>query len=185
MGVAADFGNEDVQTCEVNRKKNWRLFWILVIVVVGLLLLLPVKVITTEHGLPEPWFIGYLAFAVAAFSFIAVQLIKKRCVSVPSVREIIAGERVARRREDTAGVDLPEEDAELLNSIREMMEWFEEGRMTEGRYRDYRARLAEMERWLRTGIKKDIEIRNLRKELKKLREEIERLKASQDGKEER
>ncbi len=183
MVSSSDFETGKAQACEADRSKNWRLFWIAVAVVVGLILLLPVKLITTGHGLPEPWFIGYLAFAVAAFSFIAVQLIKKRCGPVPTMKEALSGRRevYTRRREDE--VELPEEDVELLNSIRELMEWFEEGKMTGGRYRNYRERLAEMERWLRTGIKKDIEIRNLRKELKKLREEVELLKASQDGRE--
>jgi hypothetical protein len=183
MGGISNITNEESEVCEVSKRKYWRVFWMLVIVVIGLILFLPVKLITTEQGLPEPWFIGYSAFAVVSFSFLAVQIIKKRCVpGVPPsfLTNLPRDDEIDRRLPGDVDVELPPEDRELLYSIRELMEWFEEGKLTEARYRDYRARLAELERWLRTGIEKDIEIRNLRRELKKLREELERMKAARD-----
>ncbi len=183
MGDLLNIEGEESQSCEIGKRKYWRIFWILVIAVIGLILFLPVKLITTEQGFLEPWFIGYSAFAVVAFSFLAAQIMKKRCMPgiPPSFASAFIGRgEIDRRLPGDVDVELPPEDRDLLYSVKQLIEWFEEGKMTEARYHDYRARIAELERWLRTGIEKDIEIRNLRKELKQLKEELERMKAAQD-----
>jgi hypothetical protein len=165
------------QACAVKKKFQWRVFWVSVILVVGIVLFLPMKLITTGQGYLAPWFIVYAAFATSAFAIIGGLILKKRCLPAVPPPFVKSVSEVESALPEDVEVELSPEDRELLYSIKELLDWFEEGKITETRYRDYRTRVAELERWLRTGIKKDIEIRNLRRELRKLREELERVRA--------
>lgn len=170
--------NAAVQACEVRKKTQWRVFWALVILVVGLVLFMPVKLITTERGYPALWFIAYTAFAISAFIVLGGLIMKKRCLPAVPPPFIKSVSEVEQPLPGDVEVELSPEDRELLYSIKELINWFEEEKIRKARYHDYRARVAELERWLRMGIKKDIEIRNLRKELKQLKEELERVRAA-------
>lgn len=177
MGSLFNIG-EDSQSCDTVKRKYWKLFWAFVVAFIGVILFLPVKLITSEQGFLEPWFILYSAVAVFAFSFLAVKIMKTRCMPGPSPT-FAANPVVSKIDADMPpDTELPPEDKDLLYSIEQLTEWFEEGRITEAKYHNYRARVAELERWLRAGIKKDIEIRNLRRELKQLKEELESAKAT-------
>ncbi len=169
--------NANIPARNAGKKNYWRAFWVLLILVIGLILLLPMRIITTEQGYPAIWFLVYAGVAISAFVFLGGLIMKKRflpAVPPPFVRV----DEVDHPLPGDVKVDLPPEDRELLYSVKELMDWFEEGKIKEARVHDYRARVAELERWFRTGIEKDIEIRNLRKELKKLKEELEKERLS-------
>lgn len=163
---------EELKIVEAKKRIIWRIFWLNVIIFIGLILFLPLDAVI-KGGKINPWFVAYTAVAFGTFIFYG-SLVKSHMhvagESLYNVRKQIQDlEKKAAAEDDS--VKLPPEDLELLNSLKELEQWYKEAMIKEIMLRNPEERIKELEKWYRLGISKDITIRNLKRRLRELKRE--------------
>ncbi len=158
------------------KKKNrmvWSLYWSLTAMVGMLIMLLPVNIVVNEEGSIATWFILYIAFAGIALITYGAMLKGKMNMADPiPVRRPPSTSPMG----EVGGVNLPVEDQELLYSLKELEEWFRSSSTGAASFRNPDAFRKEIERWYRLGIIKEINIRNLRRRIRELEAELNRIR---------
>jgi hypothetical protein len=139
----------------------WRVFLAWSVLFAGAVLLLPVDVISDRGGGLETWFVLYLASGASAISFMGM-LIRTGRTSRGSCTVCLQDDLSTW---DLEGLDA--EDRELLWSLRELREWYTESlrQVLSGMHMK-----SALEKWYHLAITKEIEIRNLRRYLRQLKE---------------
>lgn len=145
------------------RKFQWKVFIFWCTVFVAILLLLPLNTVITENGGLATWFMFYITSGASVLMVFGV-LIKTQKFQPANTPAPLPD--VEFEVDDLEGLD--SEDKELLRSLRELREWYMESL---GQATTHRGLVHALERWYRLGIAKDIEIRNLKRALQRLREE--------------
>jgi hypothetical protein len=151
------------------RRKNrvvWSLYWSLTATIGMLIMLLPVNMVVTEEGSLATWFILYITFAAIALVTYGAILKGRANMGDPIPVRRLVREPLGEVR----NISLPNEDQELLYSLRELEEWFRSS--SRANLRNPEAVQKELEKWYRLGIIKEISIRDLRRKIKDLEREL-------------
>lgn len=152
-------------------KLVWKVYWSVTATVGFLIMLLPVNMVMSNDGGLAEWFIFYVIVAgatLASYGAILKSRIKGKDVPVKKMNFIRRNPSQIQGEVD--GIKLPSEDMELLYSLRELEEWFRMSYVQN--LRNPSLAKKEIEKWYRLGITKEILIRNLKRRIRELENEL-------------
>jgi len=134
------------------------------------LLFLPLGPIRSG-GSFEVLFVGTVFFALLLF--IAFGALARHYSHVEGENLYNVQQAIERLEKDAEGYNrgeeeknLSREDRELMNSLRQLKRWYQEALVQEQKLKDFQRNKRALEKWYRMGIKKSIDVRDLKQQLK-------------------